>query len=213
MSEHLREGSAGTVDQRPYATLLAKGEDRRQRIVAVAQRLLTRNGWRGTTLGQIAREAGISTAGLLHHFESKEQLLHAVLQARDAYDDANADILGDIPEQLMKAAERFRRAPDLIGMFTILLTENLEPDAPLRERLLGRHRDAVDIIAENIRQAQRAGRYRADFDPRVKAVEIVAFLTGMETSWLLDPSIPLTEVFRDYSNSLARQFAPAASTP
>ena len=44
-------------DQRPYATLLAKGEDRRQRILAVAQRLLTRNGARGTTLGQIAQEA------------------------------------------------------------------------------------------------------------------------------------------------------------
>jgi hypothetical protein len=25
----------------------------------------------------------------------------------------------------------------------------------------------------------------------------IAFLTGMETSWLLDPSIPLTEVFRE----------------
>jgi len=27
----------------------------------------------------------------------------------------------------------------------------------------------------------------------------------METSWLLDPSVPLTEVFREYTGSLARQ--------
>ena len=33
--------------------------------------------------------------------------------------------------------------------------------------------------------------------PRVTAVEIVAFLNGMETSWLFDPSIPLTDVFRE----------------
>lgn len=45
------------ADQRRYATLFAKGEDRRQRILAVAQRLLTRNGGRGTTLSQIAQEA------------------------------------------------------------------------------------------------------------------------------------------------------------
>ena len=76
---------------RPYDTLLAKGEDRKQRILAVAQRLLTRNGWRNTTLAQIAGEAGVSPAGLLHHFESKEQLLHAVLDARDLDDDAHAD--------------------------------------------------------------------------------------------------------------------------
>ena len=56
---------------RPYATLLAKGEDRKQRILQVAERLLARYGWRNTSLAQIAKEAGVSAAGLLHHFESK----------------------------------------------------------------------------------------------------------------------------------------------
>ena len=31
------------------------------------------------------------------------------------------------------------------------------------------------------------------------------FSVWMETSWLLDPSVPLTEVFREYRGSLARQ--------
>jgi AcrR family transcriptional regulator len=195
-------------DQRPYATLLAKGEDRRQRILAVAQRLLARNGSRGTTLGQIAQEAGVSPAGLLHHFESKEQLLHAVLDARDEDDLLNANLSGDILEQLEGVTERFRRAPSLIGMFTVLLMENLDPEAPLHGRFLRRYRDSVGIIAEGIRRGQRAGRYRTDVDPAVKAVEIVAFLYGMETSWLLDPSVPLTEVLREYTGSLARQLSP-----
>jgi hypothetical protein len=30
----------------------------------------------------------------------------------------------------------------------------------------------------------------------------------METSWLLDPSIPVSAVFRDYAQSLALQLAP-----
>ncbi|MDT5170838.1 MAG: hypothetical protein QOD02_4173, partial [Mycobacterium sp.] len=42
------------------------------------ERLLARNGWRNTSLAQIAKEAGVTPAGLLHHFESKEQLLNAV---------------------------------------------------------------------------------------------------------------------------------------
>ena len=203
------------ADQRPYATLLAKGEDRKQRILAVAQRLLARNGGRGTTLGQIAQEAGVTPAGLLHHFESKEQLLHAVLDARDADDDANADREGDILEQLERVTERFRRSPGLIGIFTVLLSENLDPDAPLHVRFLNRYRAAVDTVAEGIRRGQRDGRYRTDLDPAVKAREIVAFLYGMETSWLLDPSIPLTEVFHEYTSSLARQLAlnPPSSTP
>jgi AcrR family transcriptional regulator len=203
------------ADQRRYATLLAKGEDRRQRILVAAQRLLTRNGSRGTTLGQIAREAGVTPAGLLHHFESKEQLLHAVLDARDADDLANADLQGDPIENLRKVAQRFERSPELIGMFTVLLTENLTPEAPLHDRFLGRYRLSVEIIAKSIRRGQRTGKYRQDLDPAIKAAEIVAFLTGMETSWLLDPSLPLNTVFREYTSSLARQLecSPQSSTP
>ena len=199
-------------DQRPYAALLAKGEDRRQRILDVAQRMLTRNGWRSTTLGQIAREAGVTPAGLLHHFESKEQLLHAVLDARDAYDEAHWRPSLDIITQLEIVGERFRQAPDLVGMFAVLRMENIDPEAPLHARFIARHRIAVATVAESIRRGQREGRYCVDLDPALKAVEIVAFLNGIETSWLLDPSIPLDEVFQGYTTSLARQLAAPAGT-
>jgi AcrR family transcriptional regulator len=199
-------------DARRYDTLLAKGEDRKQRILAVAQRLLTRNGWRNTTLAQIAGEAGVTPAGLLHHFESKEQLLHAVLDTRDFDDDTHADRGGDLIGEIAQVADRFTRAPELIGTFTVLLAENILPDAPLHDRLLARHRASVDIVADAIRRGQAAGRFRADIDPAVKAVEILAFVHGMETIWLLDPSIPLSEVFKEYAETLARDFTPPKIT-
>ena len=126
----------------------------------------------------------MTTAGLLHHFESKEQLLHAVLDARDADDMAHVDMSSDVIQQLENVTDRFQRSPDLIGLFTVLQSENLNPDAPLHDRFLGRYRDAVAIVTEGIRRGQQSGAYRADLDPAVKAVEIIAFLHGMETSWL-----------------------------
>lgn len=176
----------------------------------MAQRLLTRYGWRNTTISQIAREAGVSPAGLLHHFESKERLLHAVLEARDTFDATHLDTSGDVIEQIERVPERFEQAPDLIGTFVVLLIENLNPDAPLHERLLGRYRFALEAVAEGIRREQRAGRYRTDVDPALKAVEILAFLYGMETSWLLDPSIPVTEAIKAYARSLAHQLTSPA---
>lgn len=193
---------------RPYATLLAKGEDRKQRILQVAERLLARHGWRNTSLSQIARAAGVTPAGLLHHFESKEQLLNAVLDARDADDDTHADRSGDLVTEICRVAERFDRAPELVGTFTVLLIENIAPDAPLHDRLLTRQREAVKIVTQLIENGQRAGRYRTDFDSAIKAVEILAFINGMETAWLLDPSIPLAEVFKGYGETLARDFMP-----
>ena len=197
---------------RPYESLLAKGEDRKQRILDVAQRLLTRNGWRNTTLAQIAGEAGVTPAGLLHHFESKEQLLHAVLDARDLDDDSHADRKGDLIAEIAQVADRFSRSPELVGTFTVLLVENILPEAPLHDRLLARQRDAIGIVAEGIRRGQAAGRYRTDIDPAAKAVEILAFINGMETTWLLDPSIPLTDVFKGYADSLARELEAQTST-
>lgn len=193
---------------RPYASLLAKGEDRKQRILEVAERLVARHGWRNTSLAQIAKAAGVSAAGLLHHFESKEQLLNAVLDARDADDDDHADRSGDLITEIGRVADRFDRAPELVGTFTVLLIENIAPDAPLHDRLLARQRAAVDIVVDLITSGQRAGRYRTDFDPAIKAVEILAFINGMETAWLLDPSIPLAEVFKGYAETLSRDFAP-----
>jgi AcrR family transcriptional regulator len=195
---------------RPYATLLAKGEDRKQRILDVAERLLVRYGWRSTSLAQIAKEAGVSPAGLLHHFESKEQLLNAVLDARDTDDDTHADRAGDLITEIRRVAERFNRAPELVGTFTVLLIENIAPDAPLHDRLLTRQRDAVKIVVALIENGQRSGRFRSDFDPAIKAVEILAFINGMETAWLLDPSIPLADVFKGYAEALARDFAPTS---
>lgn len=200
------------MSQRAYDTLLARGEDRRELILSVAQRFLARNGWRSTSLAQIAREAGLTPAGLLHHFESKDQLLHAVLDARDIDDNARVDRTGDLVEQLRKLPKRFEESPELVGMYAVLLIENLEPDAPLHDRLLGRYQAALDAVEAGIRRGQHAGRYRTDVDPAVKAVEIVAFLNGMETSWLLDRSLPLTAIFEDYIQSLEQQLMPAATS-
>jgi AcrR family transcriptional regulator len=199
---------------RPYETLIAKGEDRRQHILEVALRMLACNGSRATTLAQVARAAGMSTAGLLHHFQSKEQLLHAVLDARDARDEAAAELEGDLETQLRGVRRRFdrsERSPGFVGMFIVLLCENLDPQAPLHERFLGRYRSAVRMIAASIQRGQRAGRFRGDVDPAVKAREVVAFLYGMEATWLLDPAVPAVQVVTGYTRALIVQLTPEES--
>ena len=77
---------------------------------------------------------------------------------------------------------------------------------------MARHREALKIVADGIRRGQSEGRYRQDVNPVIKAVEILAFVNGMETSWLLDPTIPLTDVFEEYSRSLASQLASVAAS-
>lgn len=61
-----------------------KGEARRRKIVEAAMELYSQSSYQTASLADIAAAAGISQAGLLHHFPSKQDLLFAVLNQRDA---------------------------------------------------------------------------------------------------------------------------------
>src|SRR3954462_11858088 len=63
-----------------------KGTWRRGEILSATIRLVARNGGRGTSLAQIASEAGVTQQGLLHYFASKDDLLNAALDVRDERD-------------------------------------------------------------------------------------------------------------------------------
>lgn len=55
------------------------GEERRHQIVAVAVRLFSERGFRGTTTKEIAHAAGVSEAMVFRHFATKEELYAAIL--------------------------------------------------------------------------------------------------------------------------------------
>jgi AcrR family transcriptional regulator len=56
-----------------------EGDARRAQIVDVARRLFAEAGYRTTTTRQLARAAGVSDALMYRHFESKDEVLRAVV--------------------------------------------------------------------------------------------------------------------------------------
>ena len=56
-----------------------KGVRARTTIVAAAERLLARRGFHGTSMRDIAEEAGLPLASVVYHFAKKEQLYASVL--------------------------------------------------------------------------------------------------------------------------------------
>lgn len=60
------------------------GADRRDEILAVAERLMDESGGRSVSMRRIAAELGISVGNLTYHFPQKRELLEAVMRARHA---------------------------------------------------------------------------------------------------------------------------------
>ena len=61
---------------------LSRGEQTRQQIIQAAARLFVGQGYHGTSMRQIAEEAGIALGGIYNHFVSKQAIFVAILNER-----------------------------------------------------------------------------------------------------------------------------------
>jgi AcrR family transcriptional regulator len=64
-------------------------EQRREQILAAATTVIAERGFWATSWREVADACGITVTGWLHHFETKETLLLAVLDRRDRPDVAS----------------------------------------------------------------------------------------------------------------------------
>lgn len=175
-----------------------RGSDRREELIAVATRLIARNGSRGTTLADIAHEAGVSQAAVVYHFGTKDGLLNAILDARDAFEDGQIWRLGPDPGMrifgiIADIVASWADNPDLVGLLGVLIAENVGDDDTLRPRLAANYRLTVDRLAATLASAQKRGEMRTDVDTHAKAIEILAYLSGLELAWLVSSDIPAAE--------------------
>lgn len=82
-----------------------RAADVRERLLAAAAGLLVSVGVHGVTLDAVARSAGVSKGGLLHHFSNKQKLIEAVL----------ADLLNKLGKDI---DDHMTRDPEPYGRFT-----------------------------------------------------------------------------------------------
>lgn len=68
-------------------TLLSKGERTQNDITQAAYQLFLERGYHGTSMRQIAEEAGIALGGIYNHFSSKEEIFTTIIIAHHPYVD------------------------------------------------------------------------------------------------------------------------------
>jgi AcrR family transcriptional regulator len=201
-----------TKVQAPPKRSSSRGDARKKQLIEVATRMLARNGSRGTTLSDIAAAAGVSQAAVVYHFGTKEELLHAVLDHRDEFEDTQLWRHGPDPglaifEIISGIVGSWHDHPEIVGLLAVLLAENVADDGLLRPRLRRNYQLTVDRIADTLRQAQDRGEMRPDADPRLTAIGILAFISGLELAWLISPDIPAAETAALWAASQVTQLS------
>lgn len=111
--------------------LFPRGEQSRTAILEAAHDLFIQQGYHGTSMRQIAKNAGIALGGLYNHFASKEQVFEAVFLTYHPYHQVMPllqQAQGDTVEALVHdAAERLVQVvsdrPDFLNLMFIELVE------------------------------------------------------------------------------------------
>jgi len=192
---------------------LERGRQRRLMIVEAATELFASSGYRGTGLSTIAAQVGVTQAGLLHHFGTKENLLEAVVRHRSEQDAALiAEIIGNgglgMLDRLPRLAEHNAKRAGLSQLFTVLVAENLLPEHPAHDFFVDRYRHWRATVRSALAQGVERGEIRDDVDLDACAARIVAALDGLQSQWLLDPKeVHLVKAYKELSAALRRELA------
>lgn len=180
-----------------------RGDRRREAILETAVEVFGEQGFRGTSLREVARRVGISDAGLLHHFGSKVGLLAATIAERDELDRVrreDAEAAGATFVDTMRSqVERNAQSPGLVALHVVLSAEATDPQHPAHESFQDRYRQIRHQDDESFTRLQEAGRLRADLDPQRVGQLVTAMMDGLQLQWLLDPeAVDMVGLFDDF---------------
>jgi len=159
-------------------------------IIEAAIPIIGQRGYYGFSIKDIAERCGVTMQGVLHHFGSKEGILHAIMEDRERRDteatwqDVLSDGLSgfarleldDIKRRLHDTVVRNSQQPDVLRLYSMLRTEALYPEHPAHKDFQGRIASAIEVLTNAF-----TGKLA---NPASIARQILATMSGLEDLWL-----------------------------
>lgn len=167
-------------------------ERRRAEILRAATAVFGARGYSQGSLAEIAERVGMTHAGVLHHFGSKEQLLLAVLDGRDRSDlEQVAD--HRLPEglelfrHLARTAARNVDRPGLVAAYTVLSADSVTDGHPAQAHYRERYAHLRGLIGTALREVCDPATPPDEAALDAAAAGVLAVMDGLQMQWLLDP--------------------------
>lgn len=186
---------------------------RRAEILRTAAELFGRHGYRGTSIAAVARGVGLTDAGVLYHFRTKEELLLGVLEEHGREVEEGLERAGlegiDLLRLVREWGVGMEARPEISSLLILITTEHLTADSPTRrfvqasyDRIRGRYVEAFAAAAAR-------GDLRADLDPDQEASALVAHMDGIRLQWFLsDRAVSMATSVRAYVDGVLERLAP-----
>ncbi|WP_460061050.1 TetR/AcrR family transcriptional regulator [Streptomyces sp. YKOK-I1] len=177
---------------------------RRAEIVRAARDSFAEHGYAQASLRDIAERAGMTHAGLLHHFRNKDELLAEVLAERDSEEWRQGLEQVGGPEQLgpylAELVRHHQKAPELMRLWIELAAAASRPDHPAHAYFVERYERSRAQFTDGFPDEESRAGLREGVSPESAALLFHAVLSGLQLQWLLDQDLdivgPLGEFLR-----------------
>lgn len=188
----------------------AKARTRAQ-VVAAAEAVFCRDGYHAASLERIAAEAGYTKGAIYSTFDSKADVMLALLAAKAERTRASwAEILADAPTAEDFVAEAARRGAArlvaerdwlaVVSEFMIVVGR----DEQLRARYAAQREENLSAIAASVRAWTRRTGERRALSPRRMATAVLALNRGLILETLVSPDDVSEEVYVEANLTLLR---------
>lgn len=170
---------------------VSKGETTRFAILDVALATASRIGLEALTIGELAKQVGLSKSGLFAHFASKEDLqLEVVRKAIARF----VEVVIAPALQRSRGEPRVRalfenwfawsRGSELPGgcLFIAASSEFDDQPGPVRDLLLASQKDWLGVLAQAARVAIEEGHFKTNLDAEQLAWQLDSFILGYHHS-------------------------------
>ncbi len=188
----------------PRRTQVERTRQRKEQVIRAAIRFFGQDGYRGAKLADMAKAAGVTEPGLLHHFPSKAHLLMEVLAERDRIDrEKFGPSLHEgrkAPLSLLQELVKYNETvPGLVQLFTVLAAESIDDGHPGHDFFKQRYRNLREQNIGVLREAQNRGEIRRDLPAEDLAILLFAMMDGLQVQWLYEPGhIKMARLFDQF---------------
>ncbi|MDJ1137523.1 TetR/AcrR family transcriptional regulator [Streptomyces iconiensis] len=178
-----------------------KGEAKRAEILRVALEVFAVEGYRGTSLRKVASACDLSLPGLMHYFDSKEDLLTQVLRVRD--ETARAQFGEGRLEDHLQVIRDATKTPGLVALFLSLAASAGDREHPAHELFTERYATLRAALTARLQAGMDAGNLRADLPADRLATLLIALVDGIQLQWLSDEGVDMEQPVTDLLQLLA----------
>ncbi len=195
----------------------APQETRRAQILEAAIACFADKGYYGTSIDDIAAQAGLSKGAIYHHFQSKREILLFLFEEWSADLLARWRSIGERSTPLEALSQDTLEALNLVEDIVPLSRAGLEfcshavRDDDLRQRVAGVYADARRYLTGLIEEARQQGLV-GDVNAQLMATALIAMFEGLFLLKAIDPeAVDVGAAWREGTSAVLRGLTSAAA--